>query len=137
VSEQYEIDGDTIELREGDPTDWALWYKQLASFDRDKRKQVLKTALARIKAGRPDTYEFIQKFKCELVGICPNISYTLCEGPELDVTFFHNFSMPTLLFWCDAGKFGFFVNANLEYNDTVLNNVSGNKRDREIKGFTG
>lgn len=133
------LEGIQIE-HSGDPNDFPLWYKQFSELDEKKRKKFAELALKRVKAAKPEAYEFIQKFRCELVGISPNISYALIkdEGPDsLSVTWVHGFSMPTLLYWCKQGGFGFFVNANLDYNDTVLNRVEGNKVDPTIKGFTG
>jgi hypothetical protein len=73
------------------------------------------------------------------VGVTPRIVYTLADssdGESLDVSWIHSFSMTTLLFWCDQGQFGFFVNPNLDFNETVLNKVKGNPKT-SLKGFTG
>lgn len=133
-------DDNTIELDESaDPSELAPWYKQVLQLPEKKRLEISEIALRRVKEAKPEAYNFIKKFNCHLVGLCPSIDYTLLKKSDgdLDVTFIHAFSMPTLLYWCADGGFGFFVNANLDYNDTVLNRVSGNKRDDSIKGFTG
>lgn len=130
---------DMIEFDEdADPSELAPWYKQFMKLDEKKRRHIAESALLQVKVAKPEMYQFIKKFGCKLVGITPRIEYAcLNKGDgDLDVTYIHSFSMATLLFWCDAGKFGFFVNANLDYDDTVLNRVKGNKKDRSIKGFT-
>lgn len=128
-----------VDLDSSSPPEVVLWYQQLLKLGEKKRREIAEKALERIKASKPDAHEFIRKFGCELVGICPQIDYTLIfeKDGELDVTFQHPFSMPTLLYWCESGGFGFFINANLAYNDTVLNKVAGNKVDKGIRGFTG
>ncbi|NJM09358.1 MAG: hypothetical protein HC883_00200 [Bdellovibrionaceae bacterium] len=133
--EVFEVDIDHNE----DPTKLPLWYEQLLRLDERSREHVKENALKRLRAIKPDTYEFIKKFKCELIGISPRVEYVLLKESEgdIDVTFIHPYSMPTLLFWCPAGEFHFSVNANLKFNDTVLNNVKGNKIDRKIRGLTG
>ena len=120
-----------------DPTEFPLWYQQFMKLDEKKRKEITKTALERIKQSKPDAYYFITRFKCKLVGVTPQIAYALDSSKEGDteVTWIHGYSMPTLLYWCPAGRFGFFVNANLDYDETVLNSVKGNKK-QGIKGFT-
>lgn len=135
-----EIDGELIEIPsdEFNPTQFAPWYQQLMNLDEKSRRQIVAVALKRIQDVRPETYRFIKKFGCKLVGITPSLEYTLTKAHEgeLDITFSHAFSMPTLLFWCPAGKFFIQVNANLEYNDTVLNKIKGNKK-QSIRGATG
>lgn len=128
-----------VDVESSDPRGVAPWYAQLLKLDARKRKAVVDTALKRIKESKPEAFEFIRKFDCELVGITPGVEYTLVSDAqgELEVTFVHPYSMPTLLYWCKQGGFGFFVNANLEYNDTVLNRIAGNKVDKGIRGFTG
>jgi hypothetical protein len=119
-------------------TDYAPWYKQLTKLDDQKRKEIIQKTLLQIKESNSDMYKFIKNNSCELVGICPEISYVLCDTKEGDtkVTFVHGFSMPTLLFWCERAKFAFFINPVLEYNDTVLNKQRGNKPEK-LQGFTG
>lgn len=140
MSRQVEIDGEVMDLDQDnfEPGTFAPWYSQLMKFDRKKRKQIVETALKRLRDSRPETYAFIKQSRCRLVGLCPAIDYTLIskDQGEIDVTFSHAFSMPTLLYWHPRGKFAFIVNANLEYDDTVLNKVRGNKVE-SIKGFTG
>lgn len=127
-----------VKMSEGDPSDFPSWYKQFLELSDSKRKQIADTALKRVKEAKPEAYEFIKKFRCELVGISPSLMYALVSSKDGDasVTWVHGFSMPTLLYWCRQGGFAFLVNANLDYNDTVLNRVEGNKVDRAIKGFT-
>lgn len=131
---------DVIEFdEEADPTKLAPWYDQLLKLDEKSRAAVASKAMKLIQNSKPETYKFIKKFGCKLVGITPRVEYALLKEGEvgdMDVTYVHSYSMPTLLFWCDEGKFHFSVNANLDYNDTVLNRVRGNVRDRSIKGFT-
>ena len=131
---------DFIEINENaDPTEFPLWYKQLMQLDEKRRKEIVVKALERIKEAKPATYKFIKENKCKVVGLSPAIEYALIDKAEgnLDVTWIHGFSLPTLLLWHPAGEFGFFVNANLKYNDTVLNKIKGNKVDKNIRGFTG
>ena len=94
------------------------WYNQLIQMDEKARVRAVEVAMAKLKKSKPETYEFIKKEKCELVGFVPNIEDTLPNNEEnaLDVTYLHDFSQYTMLFWCPAGGFGFFVNASLEYN---------------------
>jgi hypothetical protein len=137
---KVEVDGEIIDLErdEFNPGSFAPWYEQLMLFEEKKRLAICRTALKRLKENRPETYQFIKDGRCKLVGIAPSIEYTLVEKSEgdLDVTFSHAFSMPTLLYWHPKGKIAILVNANLEFNNTVLNKVRGNKSE-SIRGFTG
>lgn len=121
-----------------DPSDYPLWYKQYLKLDESQRKEIHKIALKRLKEAKPDAFKFVQKFGCKLVGITPRTEYSLVseKDGEVNVTYVHKYAMPTLLFWCPQGEFHFSINANLKYNDTVLNEVKGNKVDREIRGLT-
>lgn len=134
VADEIEVEIDHAE----DPTKLPLWYEQLMKLDEKSREHVKNVALQRIKASKPQTFDFIKRFKCELIGISPRVEYVLLKEADgdIDVTFVHAYSMPTLLFWCPEGEFHFSVNANLKYNDTVLNEVQGNKIDRKIQGLT-
>lgn len=122
-----------------DPHEVALWYDQALKLDDKKRLAQVRMAMRQIKQSKPDTYEFIQKFNCKIVGIIPRVEYALTgqDGKQdLNVTWIHSFSQPTLLFWCEKGGFGFFVNAVLDYDNTILNNIKGNPKN-SLKGFTG
>ena len=132
VEVEYNLDHDT------NITEYPDWYKQYLDLGEKDRKEILRIALNRVKKAKPDTYNFIKKFKCELIGITPRTEYSLVSerDGEVSVTFVHAYSMPTLMFWCPAGQFHFSINANLKYNDTVLNAVQGNKIDRKIRGLT-
>jgi len=134
MNEQIEVEID----HNSDPAELPPWYDQFLKLDESQREDVMKRAMDMIKKAKPETYRFIQKFDCELAGISPRVEYAVLKNEEGDmsVTYVHAYSMPTLLFWCPAGEFHFSVNANLKYNDTVLNNVDGNKIDRNIRGFT-
>ena len=119
-------------------SEYPPWYKQFLNLDEADRQEIYKIAMKRIEKEKPDTYKFIKKFRCKLIGISPRAEYSIVgekEG-EVNVTFVHAYSMPTLLFWCPAGEFHFSVNANLKYNDTVLNKIKGNKIDKNIRGLT-
>ena len=120
---------------ESDPQVFALWYKQFLGLPEKTKKEIIEKALIRIQDTKPDTYQFIKKFKCELVGVSPRLEYSMPKSQDGDVTWIHSFSMPTLLYWCPEGGFAFMVNANLDYNDTVLNRQKGNRKEG-IKGFT-
>ncbi len=140
MKKQFEIDDDVIDVDENaDPAEFPPWYQQLMKLSNDKRREIIGKALKRIQAVKPETMKFIKDGKCRLVGIAPAVEYTLADKKdgEIDVTFVHGFSIPTLVFWHPQGKFAFMVNANLEYDDTVLNKIPGNNVDREIHGFTG
>lgn len=131
---------DFIEIDENaDPTEFPLWYKQMMKLPQKKRQDIVNVAMVRIKETKPETYKFIKEHRCRVVGLCPAIEYALVDKSEgdIDVTWIHGFSLPTLLFWHPKGDFGFFVNANLKYNDTVLNKIKGNNVDKNIRGFTG
>lgn len=114
------------------------WYKQFLDLDEKERAEILKIAMKRIEQKKPDTYKFIKQFRCKLIGISPRTEYSLVseKDGEVNVTFVHAYSMPTLLFWCPQGEFHFSVNANMKYNDTVLNKIKGNKIDKNIRGLT-
>lgn len=94
------------------------WYDQLLQMDEDKRIAAHKLALENLKKSKPDTYKFILENKLEFVGFMPNIEYTLPDDREksLDITYIHDFSQYTLLYWCKQGRFALFVNASLKYN---------------------
>jgi hypothetical protein len=115
-----------------------LWYQQIVQMDEDKRLERVKKAMALIKENKPETFEFIKKFKCELVGFIPRIEYSMAEGAwsDLEVTWRHPFGIDTLLLWCPAGEFVFAVNANLMYNETKLNKIKGNNIP-PLRGLTG
>lgn len=122
-----------------DPHETALWFDQLMKFDEKKRLAIVRSAMTKLKSAKPEMYDFIKKFNCQLVGISPRVEYTLSgkEGSEdLEVTWIHSFSQPTLLFWCKAGGFGLFVNSVLDFDDSVLNNIKGNPKS-SLRGFTG
>lgn len=129
---EVEVDENT------DPSEYPLWYKQYLKLNEDERKKIESIAMKRIKEAKPESYAFIKKFRCKVVGITPRTEYSLVldsEG-EANVTYVHKYSMPTLLFWCPQGQFHFSINANLKYNDTVLNDIKGNKIDKNIRGLT-
>lgn len=129
----------TIEIDESaDPSKLPPWYVQMIELEDDVRSVMQARALSWIKETKPKAHDFIKKFDCEFVGFIPQISYTLptSDEGESDVTWIHSFSIPTLLFWCRDGGFGFFINANLDYDDTVLNKIKGNIKQK-LRGFTG
>lgn len=136
----FDLDGEIVETthKEIDPREYPLWYKQLFSLDSKKRKQIVATLLESIKKEKPEAYKFIKSTGCKLVGVQPRIEYAIMDSSEGDTscTWIHGFSMSTLLFWCDEGGFGLFINPILHYDDTVLNKISGNKK-QNIRGFTG
>lgn len=135
-----DLDGEMVETnyKEINPKEYPLWYKQLFSLDEKKRKQTVSKIMDTIKESKPEAYEFIKRMNCKLVGVQPKIEYSLVSSNEgeLNCTWIHGFSMVTLLFWCEEGQFGFFINPILNYDDSVLNSIDGNKR-QFIKGFTG
>jgi len=120
------------------PNSVAPWYDQFTKLSDGKRSLIAKTALRNLEEAKPEVADFIHKYKCELVGLQPRVEYALFDSRagDTDVSWVHSFSMPTLLYWSKKLKLGFFVNANLEYNDTVLNKVKGNKK-QSLQGFTG
>ncbi len=127
---------DIIDVEEdGDPQDLAPWYEQFLKMSPGMKASITKKAIVNVKKQKPETYEFIKKFRCKLVGITPRVEYALLNKDPM--TYVHSYSMPTLLYWCPRGKFHFSVNVNLDYNDTILNKVAGNRKDKSIKGFTG
>jgi hypothetical protein len=98
------------------------WYKQLLKMDEETRKRAVEFTLSKIKEAKPDAYKFIEQFNLELVGFMPNLSYTMPDDGEgnLAVTFVHDYSQYTLLFWCKQGGFGMFINPSLNYNANGL-----------------
>lgn len=120
-----------------DPSEFPPWYVQFIKLSDDKKKAIVDRAMAQIKEAKPDLYSFIRKFKCQLVGVQPNLQYALTSARDgnTEVTWVHAFSLPTLQFFCPEGKFGLFVNANLDFNDTVLNHIEGN-RSQKVRGWT-
>lgn len=134
------IEDEVIEIDEDmNPAELPSWYKQFIDLPEDVRKKVIRKAWDYLKEAKPDTYEFLKAQRCRMVGVIPQVAYALCKEDEgdIDVTYIHSFSIPTLLFWHPAGEFAIMVNANLKYDDTVLNKIRGNKRDKDIRGFTG
>lgn len=133
---EVEVDYDESKIV---PDAYAPWYEQFMQLSQSNREKIAKEAMRRIENEKPEVAYFLEKVGYELVGIQPRVEYALItetKGDPIDVTWIHSFSMPTLLFWCKQIKAGLFVNANLDYNDTVLNKVSGNKR-QSLRGFTG
>lgn len=98
------------------------WYVQLLKLDEPKRKRAVEMALAHVKEAKPDAYEFIKKFDCKLIGFIPNVVYSMPDDSEdsLDVTFVHDFSKYTLLYWCEQGEFALFINSTLAFNKKGL-----------------
>jgi hypothetical protein len=98
------------------------WFTQLLKMDEDTRIKSYQKSLQRIKEAKPDAYEFITKFRLEFVGFMPNLAYSMPNDSEdsLKVTFVHEFSQNTLLFWCNQGQFAVFINPSLKYNDGNL-----------------
>ena len=136
TQDDYEVEATVKQLN---PLNQSLWFKQFLLLSEEKRRKIKDKVLSSLKEYKPNTYKFILKFKCELVGLCPKIEYALLNSNEgeINCTWIHHFSGPTMLFWCDEGEFGFFVNPNLSYNDSILNKIEGNKQDSLIRGFTG
>lgn len=136
----FDLDGEIIEttFKEVDPREYPSWYTQFFSLDSSKRKKTINSLLENIKKEQPEAYQFIKKFDCKLVGVQPRVEYALINSSEGDTTctWIHAFSMATLLFWCEAGSFGLFINPVLHYDDSVLNKIPGNKK-QNIRGFTG
>lgn len=136
----FEIEGKIIEAdyKIVDPLEYPLWYQQFLSLDSAKRKKIVAKMMKDIKEAKPDAFKFIEKFNCRLVGIQPRIEYALSDSKDgdIEVTWIHGLSMATLLFWCDEGGFGFFINPVLDYNNSALNKIDGNK-NRPVRGFTG
>jgi len=128
-----------VEYKETDhgPDEYAPWYQQFMKLSDGKKALMGKMALQNLIEAKPDLADFIHKYKCEIVGLQPRIEYALFDKREgeTDVTWVHSFSMPTLLYWSKTLEIGFFVNANLKYNDTVLNTVNGNRK-QSLRGFT-
>lgn len=97
------------------------WYEQLIRFDESKKEIAAKLALDKIKKAKPDAYKFITANKMKLVGFMPNVAYNMPDDSKdaLDVTFIHDFSQYTLLYWCEDGGFAFFINASLKFDDDM------------------
>ena len=133
------FDADKITLGKAKAVDeLPSWYQQFLELDTKDRKKLVSKVLALIQKSNPEGYNFIKNSGAELVGISPRLEYALIEGAsdDTDITWLHAFSMPTCLFWCEKGKFAFFINPNLRHNQTVLDKVSGNPKS-SLKGFTG
>ncbi len=136
---EFEIEGlGKVKSYDGDPGDAPIWYQHFLRFKDPKKNEEIKKAMQLLKKHKPETYKFIQASKCELVGIMPLVSYNLptAKGDEGDVTWFHGFAVPTLLFWHPEGEMGLFVNPILKYNDSIINHQKGNEKE-SISGFTG
>jgi hypothetical protein len=122
------------------PEQLPLWYAQMKELSASKRAELTQRVLARIKKAKPEAYAFIKSMRCPLVGFMPSVQYTLAapdaRGADLEVDWIHALGSTTLLFWCKQGGFGFFINENLDYDDTVLNKTRGNSKQR-LRGFTG
>jgi hypothetical protein len=131
---------DTIEVNfNTNPNRYPDWHWQLLSLPEKNRQKIISRIMNNLKEAKPDCYEFIKKFSCQVVGIQPRVEYVLGDesnGGDMNVTYVHTFSMPTILFWCPEGGFGFFVNPNLMYDDSVINHTANNPK-KLIKGFTG
>lgn len=98
------------------------WYVQLMKMDESKRQRAAQTALEQVREAKPEAYQFIKNFNCKLIGLIPNVAYTMPDNSEdaLDVTYVHDFSKYTLLFWCEQGGFALFINSTLAYNKKGL-----------------
>lgn len=125
-------------VKERAPDVLPAWYEQFLRLSSKKRSEISEKVLALIKKNNPEAYGFIKNAGCKLVGITPRIVYALIDESkgDIDVSWIHSFSMATCLFWCEKGKFGFFINPNLRYDETVLDQVKGNSKN-SLKGFTG
>lgn len=122
------------------PDEMPLWYAQMKQLSASKRAELTQRVLARIKKSKPEAYQFLKSMRCPLVGFMPSVQYTLAtpdaRGTDLQVDWIHALGSTTLLFWCKQGGFGFFINENLNYDDTVLNKTRGNPK-QVLRGFTG
>lgn len=140
-ADEVEFDeDDIIEIDEDvSPSELPSWYKQFIDLPEKTRKLIVSRAWDHLNETKPDTYEFLKGQRCKLVGVAPSVAYALCKEKDgdIDVTFIHSFSIPTLLFWHPAGEFAILVSANLKYDDSVLNKIRGNRHDKDIRGFTG
>lgn len=118
--------------------DPVLWYIQQENFDSDKLKQNYEKAFTLINNSKRDTAAFIRTYRPDFLGFVPRIEYTMVTDDLTDVNtvWIHPFSLPTLLFWSHQGGFAFFVNANLDHNESVLAKVAGNRLN-PLRGFTG
>jgi hypothetical protein len=132
-----EVDGEILKMDESEEPGSVPWFDQFLKLSDSKRRQIIDRLKGQIKAKKPEAYNFIKNTDAKLVGVMPQVSYALRDSKENDgdITWVHGFSMCTLLFWCEKGGFGFFINPNLDYNDTVLNKVEGNRK-QSLKGFT-
>lgn len=103
------------------------WYIQLMKMDESKRKKAAALALEHVREAKPEAYKFLEQFGCKLIGLIPNVSYTMPDDSEdsLDVTFVHDFSKYTLLYWCEQGGFALFINSTLAYNKKGLRGLIG------------
>jgi hypothetical protein len=114
-----------------------LWYKQFMSLDSKQRILKIDKVLKAVKKYKPELFDFLRAFKCQLVGVIPRVAYALPDEAYGDskATFVHKFQDVTLLYWCPRGKFTFEVSPTMDYNDTVLNHIKGNKKV-SIAGLT-
>lgn len=133
-----EKDGFDIKMADVEPGDLPLWYQQFIKFDDKKKSEAIEKTISMIKAKNPELYSFIRQYRCVLVGVMPMVQYNLpdCKHGDGDTTWIHGFAVPTLIYWHPKGKFSFFANPILRFDETVLNEVGGNPR-QNIKGFTG
>lgn len=136
----FDLDGELVRIKEKklDPTEYPLWYKQLFSLDGITRKRIVKSVLSQVKDASPETFKFLEEQDAKLVGVIPRVEYSLMDSKEgeLGITWVHGFSQYTFLFWCEYLKIAVITNPVLEYDDSVLNKIEGNKK-QNIKGFTG
>ena len=114
------------------------WYEQLQKIDDSKFKEIEDKFFNLLKKHKRETLAFIVQYKPEILGFIPRIEYTMVKDDQNDINtvWVHPFSLPTMCFWSKQGKFVFFVNANLDHNESVLSSVPGNNV-QPLRGFTG
>ena len=122
-----------------DPNSFSPWYDQLLKLDNEKdRVRIYNWTMKQLEKQKPEAARFIRDNNCILVGFMPKVEYTLIKESdgELRAMWSHDFSIATPLFWSKKKKCGIFTNALLDFNDTVLNKIRGNPKQR-LHGFTG
>jgi len=125
------------------------WLQKLMKSDISDRKEAVKIAMDGIKTwenGNPtkkgqELYDLL-KHECQLIGFCPNASYTKVSGnkEELNCVWVHPFGQRTLLFKHKDYPLLLICNSSIELNDSALRKITGNESVKEllkILGITG
>lgn len=130
-------------IKDGKVVSGLSWVADMLSFSVTARKKIRRMVLEGIfnfKRGKPskEAADFVNYLKQEgqFVGFATNMSYIMENSKyaeELDSIWIHPLSEPSLLYKIKDMPILIVTNPNIEYNNTVLNKLEGNKYNKILQ----